>query len=82
MWRALALNLIIGCQGGTGEGILSGDTGNTGGLPHLHFSLHPCAALPGLPGTGACDSIPVNFRNTSENAVGLLAGRSYLAGDL
>jgi murein DD-endopeptidase MepM/ murein hydrolase activator NlpD len=26
---------------------LSGDTGNTGGLPHLHVSLHPCGDLPG-----------------------------------
>ena len=58
---------------------LSGDTGNTGGLPHLHFSLHPCSDLPGLPGAGSCPSTFVNFRNTSENDNGLVAGRSYIA---
>ena len=58
---------------------LSGDTGNTGGLPHLHISLHPCGALPGLPGTGSCDSIPVNFRNTTENPSGLRVNRTYEA---
>lgn len=57
----------------------SGDTGNTGDFPHLHFSLHPCAELPGLPGTGDCPSMPVNFRNTSANPEGLIANRIYLA---
>ncbi len=58
---------------------LSGDTGNTGGLPHLHFSLHPCRSLPGLPGTDNCSSIPVNFRNTDANPEGLIANRRYEA---
>lgn len=57
----------------------SGDTGNTGGFPHLHFSVHSCAALPGLPGSGHCPALPVNFRNTSSNPDGLIANRIYEA---
>lgn len=58
---------------------LSGDTGNTGGLPHLHFSIHPCNALPGLPNPGTCPTMPANFRNTKANDRGLVPGWSYLA---
>jgi murein DD-endopeptidase MepM/ murein hydrolase activator NlpD len=59
----------------------SGNTGNTGGLPHLHLSVHPCAKLPGLPNGDdySCPTIPVTFRNTSPNPEGLVAGRSYTA---
>jgi murein DD-endopeptidase MepM/ murein hydrolase activator NlpD len=57
----------------------SGNTGNTGGLPHLHFSIHPCNELPGLPNAGHCPSIPINFRNTDSNPQGLIAGRYYEA---
>lgn len=57
----------------------SGNTGNTGGLPHLHFSTHPCNALPGLPNPGACPTLPANFRNTTANDQGLVPGRAYLA---
>lgn len=58
---------------------LSGDTGHTGGLPHLHFSVHPCGDLPDLPGAGTCPSIPVNFRNTDPNPTGLSPQRVYVA---
>lgn len=57
----------------------SGNTGNTGGLPHLHFSVHPCNELPGLPNAGNCPSIPVNFKNTYPNPEGLIAHRYYEA---
>lgn len=60
---------------------LSGDTGNTGGLPHLHVSLHPCIGLPGLIGIpqGNCDTQPFNFSNTEANPDGLVARRKYQA---
>jgi murein DD-endopeptidase MepM/ murein hydrolase activator NlpD len=57
----------------------SGNTGNTGGFPHLHFSVHPCNELPGLPNAGDCPSLPVNFKNTDPNPAGLLAHRTYEA---
>ena len=83
LYSHLTLNGVLVTAGqfvSAGDTIgLSGDTGNTGGLPHLHFSLHPCSDLPGLPGAGSCPSMFVNFRNTSENNNGLQAGRSYVA---
>ena len=83
LYSHLTLNGVVVTSGqavSAGDVIgLSGDTGNTGGLPHLHFSLHPCGALPGLPGTGSCDSIPVNFRNTTENPSGLRVNGTYEA---
>jgi murein DD-endopeptidase MepM/ murein hydrolase activator NlpD len=59
---------------------LSGNSGDTGGLPHLHFSVHPCSRLPGLPGGNAtsCPTIPVTFRNAG-TAGALTAWESYLA---
>lgn len=57
----------------------SGNTGNTGGLPHLHLSLHPCNELPGLPNAGDCPTLPLNFRNTDPNPHGLEPGVSYEA---
>jgi murein DD-endopeptidase MepM/ murein hydrolase activator NlpD len=57
----------------------SGVTGNTGGLPHLHFSVHPCNELPGLPNAGNCPTLPVNFSNTEPNPDGLIARRSWSA---
>lgn len=60
---------------------LSGDTGNTGGLQHLHTSLHPCGGLPGLTGVADknCPTMPYNFRNTEANPEGLIARRTYTA---
>lgn len=58
---------------------LSGNTGNTGGIPHLHFSVHPCPGLPGLPDETNCPSQPVTFSNTEENPDGLGTGECYTA---
>jgi hypothetical protein len=57
----------------------SGDSGSTGGIPHLHFSLHPCGDLPDFPVEGDCPSIPVTFKNTAPNPEGPIQGRSYTA---
>jgi len=52
---------------------LSGNTGNTGGLPHLHFHLSNCSE------PVDCGTLPVTFRNTDANPHGLDPKRSYLA---
>lgn len=51
---------------------ISGNTGNTGGFPHLHFHLTPCSE----PTTG-CGTLPVTFRNTRPNPTGLDSGKGY-----
>lgn len=52
---------------------LSGNTGKTGGLPHLHFHLAPCSE------PADCGTLPVTFRNTEANPSGLAPHRQYLA---
>ena len=52
---------------------LSGNTGNTGGLPHLHFHLCNCSE------PVDCGTLPVTFRNTDPDPDGLHAKRNYLA---
>jgi murein DD-endopeptidase MepM/ murein hydrolase activator NlpD len=74
------VHVTAGQQVLAGDAIgLSGNTGNTGGFPHLHFSLHPCRSLPGLAGTDNCPSMPMNFRNTDANPEGLISNRNYQA---
>lgn len=58
---------------------LSGNTGNTGGLAHLHFSVHPCSGLPGLPDPMNCPTQPVTFKNTEPNPHGLGTWQCYEA---
>ena len=52
---------------------LSGNSGNTGGLPHLHFHLCLCSK------PVDCGTLPVTFRNTDANPRGLAPRRNYLA---
>lgn len=52
---------------------LSGNTGNTGGLPHLHFHVCICSE------PVDCGTLPVTFSNTDPNPKGLEAKRSYKA---
>jgi hypothetical protein len=52
---------------------LSGNTGNTAGLPHLHFHLCPCTDVV------RCGTLPVTFRNADPNPEGLEAKQNYRA---
>ena len=64
----------IGDRVAAGQPIgLSGNTGDTGGLPHLHFHLSPC------PEPVECGTLPVTFRNAGPNPSGLEGKRHYRA---
>jgi len=52
---------------------LSGNTGNTGNVPHLHFHVSTCSE------PDDCGTVPVTFRNTAPNPQGLQRGRTYQA---
>ena len=43
---------------------LTGDTGDVGSFPHLHFDVHPCES------NLRCTTLPVTFRNTEPNPRG------------
>lgn len=44
---------------------ITGDTGDVGAFPHLHFDISPCAK------NLSCDTLLVTFRNTTANPNGL-----------
>lgn len=52
---------------------LSGNTGQTGGVPHLHFHVAPCSE------PTSCGTLPITFRNTQANPAGLQANAHYRA---
>lgn len=52
---------------------LSGNTGQTGGVPHLHFHVSPCSEPVN------CGTLPITFANTEPNLSGLRVKHSYLA---
>ena len=51
----------------------TGDTGDVGAFPHLHFNITNCG------NNLACDTLPLTFRNTSPNPSGLIQGQHYEA---
>ncbi len=52
---------------------ITGDTGDVGAFPHVHFDLTPCGS------NLACDTLPVTFRNTRAHPNGLVEGEFYEA---
>lgn len=69
-----SLVAYLGDQIAAGDPIgLSGNTGQTGGVPHLHFHVSACIQ------PKDCGTLPVTFSNTDPNPSGLIEGLSYLA---
>lgn len=52
---------------------ITGDTGDVGAFPHLHFDVTRCGD------NLACDTLPLTFRNTIPNPDGLLVDTVYPA---
>lgn len=52
---------------------ITGDTGDVGTYPHVHFDLTPCGS------NLACNTLPVTFRNTTPNPNGLSENVVYEA---
>ncbi|GAK53605.1 peptidase M23B [Candidatus Moduliflexus flocculans] len=52
---------------------LSGNSGQSGNVPHLHFQVNAC------PDFDACESVPVTFRNARPNPGRLIQGERYTA---
>ena len=48
---------------------ITGDTGDVGSFPHVHFDVHPCGS------NLACTTLPTTFRNTEPNPDGLIQDR-------
>jgi murein DD-endopeptidase MepM/ murein hydrolase activator NlpD len=66
--------VAVGTPVAAGDTIgLSGNTGATGGVRHLHFHLTPCSE------PVDCGTLPVTFRNTTANPTSLLVGHAYTA---
>jgi murein DD-endopeptidase MepM/ murein hydrolase activator NlpD len=55
----------------------TGNAGNTGNIPHLHFSVQACDPVVG--GSAGCPTLPSTFRNTDANPAGLVVGHTYVA---
>ena len=51
----------------------SGNSGHTGGIPHLHLQLGTCSDR------SVCGTLPITFNNTAAHPNGLQVGQAYLA---
>jgi murein DD-endopeptidase MepM/ murein hydrolase activator NlpD len=69
-----SLLIYIGDEVNAGDPVgLSGNTGQTGGVPHLHFHVAPCLHAED------CGTLPVTFSNTDANPDGLVEDLIYEA---
>ncbi len=66
--------VVPGERVGRGQPLASsGNSGHTGGIPHLHLQLGSC------PNRNLCGTLPITFNNTSDHPNGLEVGKLYRA---
>ncbi len=78
------VRVLVGQVVAQGDTIaLSGNTGYTDDHPHLHFSIHACASLPGFADVPSCPALATVFSNAEPPPSGpLQQGVSYKSGTL
>jgi len=67
------VRVVVGQHVSAGDTLAaSGNSGYTGNMPHLHFSIHGCTSLPGFAADPQCPAVPIVFANPEPDPRGPL----------